>query len=264
VSPEGVVLELSARLVGLACALQALELLALRPAWGPDGVFSYAVLRDDLRALPGPLRPLLARLLDAPGFGRVLQLRLVAALVALGTAHPSALPVLLVTHVLVSLRWRGAFNGGSDAMTLVVLLGLVVASAAPDEPLVTRGALLYIALQAALSYFIAGVVKLKGARWRSGAVLSEIAAAERYQAPALARALLARPAVARAAAWAVMLFDTAFPLALTGPRLALVFIAAALGFHLLNAWLFGLNRFLLAWASAWPAVAYAAVLFGGA
>jgi hypothetical protein len=259
-SPETLVLDVTARLVGLACALQALELLALRPAWGPDGVFAFAVLRDDLRALPAPLRPLLGRLLDAPGFGVVLRVRLLAALITLATAHPAALPVLLLTQVLVSLRWRGAFNGGSDAMTLVVLLGL---NAAALSPALARGALLYIALQAALSYFIAGVVKLRGPRWRSGEILTEIAAAERYQAPALAARLLARPAVARTAAWAVMLFDTCFPLALLGPRVALVFVAAALVFHLLNTWLFGLNRFLLAWAAAWPAVIYAGALLGG-
>jgi len=261
-SPEALVLDVTSRLVGLACALQGLELLALRPAWGRGGVFCFSILQDDLRALPAPLRPLLARLLDAPGFEVVLRVRLLAALIALGTAHPATLPVLLVTQVLVSLRWRGAFNGGSDAMTLVVLLGLNAAALSPASSTLARGALLYIALQAVLSYFIAGVVKLRGPRWRSGAVLTEIAAAERYQAPPLATRLLARPAVARTAAWTVMLFDTCFPVALLGPRLALVFVGAALVFHLLNTWLFGLNRFLFSWAAAWPAVLYAAALLG--
>jgi hypothetical protein len=202
----------------------------------PDGVFAFAVLRDDLRALPAPLRPLLGRLLDAPGFGVVLRVRLLAALITLATAHPAALPVLLLTQVLVSLRWRGAFNGGSDAMTLVVLLGL---NAAALSPALARGALLYIALQAALSYFIAGVVKLRGPPVAVGRDPHGDRRGRTLSGPRpLAARLLARPAVARTAAWAVMLFDTCFPLALLGPRVALVFVAAALVFHLLNTWLF--------------------------
>ena len=259
-TPEAAALGLCARLLGLAVVLQSVELLQIRRTFSPGGIWTWEVLQDDLRAFPAPLRALLGPLLRPFGFTVVVGLRLVAAALLAATATPAALPVLLAAQVLVGLRWRGAFNGGSDAMTLVVLLGLCVAAVAPEIPLVQRGALLHIALQAALSYFVAGVVKLRGRRWRDGTALFEFVRCARYQVPATAQRWLARRPVAVAASWSVMLFDTAFPLALLHPTACHVALALALLFHLANVWLFGLNRFLFAWASAWPAVWYAAAL----
>lgn len=260
VSPEAAALALCARLLGVAVALQSVELLMIRRAWTPGGVWTWEVLRDDLRGFAVPVRGLLAPLLRPAGFTAVVGLRLAAATLLAATASPAALPVLLVAQVLIGLRWRGAFNGGSDAMTLVVLLGLCVAAVAPGVELLQRGALLHIALQAALSYFIAGVVKLRGRRWRDGTALYEFVRCARYQAPVAAQRWLARRPVAVAASWGVMLFDTGFPLALLHPTACHVVLALALLFHLANVWLFGLNRFLFAWAAAWPAVWYAAAL----
>jgi hypothetical protein len=257
---EAVALDLCARLLGVAVALQSVELLQLRAAWSPGGIWTWEVLQDDLRGFPAPARSLLAPLLRPFGFTCVVALRLAAAVLLVAAAAPAALPILLAAQVLIGVRWRGAFNGGSDAMTLVVLLGLCVAALAPDVLLVQRGALLHIALQAALSYFVAGVVKLRGRRWRDGTALFEFVRCTRYQAPATAQRWLARRPVAVAASWAVMLFDTGFPLALLHPTACHVVLALALLFHLANVWLFGLNRFLFAWAAAWPAVWYASVL----
>lgn len=257
---EAAALDLCARLLGVAVALQSVELLQLRAAWSPVGIWTWAVLQDDLRGFPAPARSLLAPLLRPFGFTCVVALRLAAAVLLVAAAAPAALPILLAAQVLIGVRWRGAFNGGSDAMTLVVLLGLCVAALAPDVLLVQRGALLHIALQAALSYFVAGVVKLRGRRWRDGTALFEFVRCTRYQAPAAAQRWLARRPVAVAASWAVMLFDTGFPLALLHPTACHVVLALALLFHLANVWLFGLNRFLFAWAAAWPAVWYASVL----
>ncbi len=260
VSPEAAALDLCARLLGVALALQSVELLQLRPAWSAGGIWTWDVLQDDQRGFPAPVRGLLAPLLRPFGFTCVVVLRLAAAVLLAAAPTPAVLPVLLAAQVLIGLRWRGAFNGGSDAMTLVVLLGLCVAALAPNVPLVQRGALLHIALQAALSYFIAGVVKLRGRRWRDGTALFEFVRCTRYQAPAAAQRFLARRPVAVAASWGVMLFDTGFPLGLLHPVACHAVLALALLFHLANVWLFGLNRFLFAWAAAWPAVWYASAL----
>lgn len=257
-TPEALALGLCARLLGVSLVVQSAELLVLRPAWADAGVWSFAVLRDDLRAFPRAVGAGLAPLLGEWGFTVVLALRLVAAVALATTGAPLALPVLVAAQLLVGLRWRGAFNGGSDAITQVVLLGVGVAALWPQSRLVQVGALLHIALQTALSYHVAGVVKLKGARWRSGAALTAFVSDGRYQAPALARRLLSRPALACVAAWAVMAFDTLFPLAFLGPTACHVALGLALVFHVTNVWLFGLNRFLLGWAAAWPAVWYVA------
>ena len=55
-------------------------------------------------------------------------------------------------------------------------------------------------------------------------------------------------------AWSVIGFECLFPLAWFDPRLCLLLMAAGAGFHLLNSYVFGLNRFLFAWLAAYPAL----------
>ena len=63
---------------------------------------------------------------------------------------------------------------------------------------------------------------------------------------------------------AVVLFELAFPLGLLSARLLAVMLALAAAFHLANALLFGLNRFLWTWLSAFPALWWLqGRLFGG-
>lgn len=63
-------------------------------------------------------------------------------------------------------------------------------------------------------------------------------------------------------AWAMMLFEAAFPLALLYPALTFPFLAAAFTFHLLNAKLLGLNRFVPAWLATYPAILFASHSLG--
>jgi hypothetical protein len=62
------------------------------------------------------------------------------------------------------------------------------------------------------------------------------------------------------ASWAVMIFECLFPLALVNTQSCLAFMSVAILFHLSNFYLFGLNRFLLSWAAAYPALLYCSQL----
>ena len=139
--------QLVARLVALAVTLQTIELLQLHRVAANDGIWRWSTLARDWSALPRPLGAVVTQLLRARPFVALLVVRLAAAL-ALGlfalTPWTAPLPaLLLVTTVLVQLRWRGTFNGGSDFMTLVILTALTVASWAPPDSRVATGALLY-------------------------------------------------------------------------------------------------------------------------
>jgi hypothetical protein len=67
---------------------------------------------------------------------------------------------------------------------------------------------------------------------------------------------VARPGVARAGAWTVLALECAFPLVLVVPGAAWVLLPAAAAFHLANAIVLGLDRFLWAWLAAYPALAH--------
>jgi hypothetical protein len=258
---------LIARLVALAVTLQTIELLQLHRVASDRGIWRAATLAREWSALPRPLGALVTQLLRPRPFIALLVVRLASAL-ALGAFARSPwtapLPALLLTTtVLVQLRWRGTFNGGSDFMTLVILTALTVARAAPPNSRVALGALLYIAVQTCTSYFLAGVAKLKTASWRDGRALPFFVATSIYDRPPqlIGRALLTNATIARLLCWATLLLECTFPLAVVaGPRACLGYLAVAFVFHVGNARLFGLNRFLFAWAAAYPAVYFCSQL----
>ena len=60
------------RLTALALLLQTVELLQLRRAWSDAGIWRWALLAPEHRALPAPLRWLLAQLLPERRFALLL------------------------------------------------------------------------------------------------------------------------------------------------------------------------------------------------
>ena len=74
---------------------------------------------------------------------------------------------LFASSVVLLLRWRGAFNGGSDFMNLILVIGLAI-----GEIIDWRAGLTFVAIQSASSYFISGAVKLLQPEWRSGIALT--------------------------------------------------------------------------------------------
>src|SRR5262245_32171794 len=111
------------RLTALALALQSVELLQLRRAWSDTGGWRWELLAPEHRSLFAPLRWLLAALLPARSFAVLLGLRLLATL-ALGAGLGQVAPFLLLAQVAIGVRFRGTFNGGSDAMSVVLLAAL--------------------------------------------------------------------------------------------------------------------------------------------
>lgn len=276
-------LSLTRTFAALFVVLQTLELLRVRRALAPGGVFSPAFAVQDQAPLPGPVRFLLLPTRGDRSFVSLLVARLFLAglllpgllmaglllaglpggaswieapSLALGSIAVAG--TLLLTQVAVSVRFGGSFNGGSDGMSLVVLLGLFVA-ALPFERAGVVG-LGYIAAQATLSYLIAGLVKLRERDWRSGRALTAFLGARRYGIDPRLRRSLSRPGMARVASWAVILFECAFPLALSDPRAMCVATLVGLLFHLGNWWVFGLNRFVWAWLATYPALIFVAGL----
>jgi len=251
-------LNLTYLLAGISNLIQATELLSLRPAWSDiSGIWRWSDLAPEFEKLPAPARRLAQLILPERPFLTLQSTRLVASLLLIFQPDPAitttALWFCLLGTLAASVRWRGAFNGGSDAMSLVVLWPLALASLAPS-PLMQQLALGYIGAQAILSYWIAGLVKLAEPSWRQGTALKLFLETPQYHVPLRVRLWISRPVLAFLLGWGVLLFEFTSPVALFSPTITVIFLGAAATFHGLNAWILGLNRFTWAWLSAYPAV----------
>jgi len=199
------VIEWMPRLAALATAIAALELVIVRDAFSDRGVYAWSVLRRDYGVLARPL----GLIFSARGTLAVLVLQLAAAIALPLTTHAAPAWIAFGTSLAISVRWRGSYNGGSDAMLLVVLLAIAIGRTAPAY---ANAALAYAAVQLVLSYFIAGVAKLADPAWRAGRALPILVALPQYRVPARAAALLASPRRGRVLAYAMLAIECTFPL----------------------------------------------------
>jgi hypothetical protein len=249
-------------ITGVAFFWQTLELFSLRKAASDTGIWNWQSIRQDFEHLPNFVRALLDACLGYSGFLVILILRLAFAICMVTSPHPVAIVGAFLTTLMIALRWRGSFNGGSDFMNLIVLSALCIAGHFKDNASVVTACLWYIAIQTCTSYFIAGIIKLRKKNWRTGAALSGFLSTTVYSPDPLGGAIAKRIAVCALLSWAVMLFECSFPMALLNPQLCWIAISIAMLFHLSNFYFFGLNRFVLSWAAAYPALLYCSQLSG--
>ncbi len=247
-------------LLGWSLLLQTLEQWRVQRL---DRVSDWSVQRLEMPAQPPGLRALADALFARPGpYLAMLGLRgaLALALMA-GLLQAAGAVALFVIALLLLLRWRGAFNGGSDFMTLVGLTGLLIAHAwggwTGDMSAGWRAGLWYVALQSITSYFVSGWVKLLRPEWRRGEALPLFLDTGVY-GPLPSDSVFRHPLVARLVSWSFTVWEGCAPLALLDLRIAAFFCAVAALFHFLVFWFFGLNRFFWAWVATFPAVMYAA------
>lgn len=200
------------------------------------------------------LQSALEHLVHSPQNRIVFAVRIICCGLILGDlVTPWALLGLFLTAVFLLHRFQGPYNGGSDKMGILILLCLGLSHAAPT-PFWQDMAFAYLAVQLTLSYFISGRVKLMNAEWRSGQALSDVFAFSAYPVAENLRGLAHRTGLLHAMSWSVIGFEVLFPLTLLSvPSLYLALIIASL-FHMANACLFGLNRFLWIWIAAYPSL----------
>jgi hypothetical protein len=243
-------------IVGIALFFQTLELISIRRTAQDTGIWEWKMIRRDFAPLPRWTRSIFDRVLSYPGFLALLALRLICAAMIAVLPHAFFAIILFASTLLISLRWRGSFNGGSDFMNLIVLSALSIALLFKNNASIGTACLWYIAIQTCTSYFIAGAIKLRRENWRNGSALSGFLSNTIYSPDPLSTALSRSAQISQAASWAVMIFECLFPIALLNTRLSILMMGLAIAFHLSNFYFFGLNRFLLSWAAAYPALYY--------
>jgi Vitamin K-dependent gamma-carboxylase len=161
--------------------------------------------------------------------------------------------LLLVCGFILLMRFRGPYNGGSDSMTLLVLLCLWVSHLAPNQ-FWRELALGYLSFQLVFSYVQSGWVKIANSDWRSGNALRDVFAFSAYPVSENLRNLATSTRLMLTMSWLVILFELLFPLSLFNQWLLMIALGIAAIFHLANAFLFGLNRFFWIWPAAYPVI----------
>lgn len=238
-------------IIAAAVVLQTAELWVTRHATSDRGVWAWSATRRTESVIGD-------RLFGEHGVTATLLVRGAAAVLLpwlpVGTLRAVLLAVVLVTTLLIAARWRGSSNGGSDAMTLHVVLASTLYATFPGNDAITRGCVWYVAIVSVHSYALAGLAKIVHRPWRSGTALADFVSTAVHEPPPSLLRWLAHPVVARIGAWTVMGVELFAPFALLDPRLCVGFVTIAAAFHLGNAWVFGLSRFVLPWLATFPAL----------
>lgn len=235
--------------IGINVFIQTLELLFLKFSWSKGGVWTSDALR--LENLPG-----FKNLFNEKLFTLSLVLRLLLTLFFIFYPNYYVVLFFIVTQLLISIRFRGTFNGGSDYMTLIVLVSSFFILYFSEHIKIVEGGLWFIALQSCLSYFISGVVKVKSSQWRNGQAIAFFINSK-FITPYKNSLFQIRVGVLSfLLGWCMIFFEILFPLVLLSKSICIAFLLFGFVFHMLNAYTLGLNRFFLIWITTYPALYY--------
>ena len=185
------------RILGGGLLVQSVELFMARGIYAPAGALSGRVSVNPLLVARAALS---IWLLVAPSG---VNPNLNAVLNAL----------LLVSSAWLAIRSRGPVCGGSDSMFFQVQLGLFLAALDFLHPTLPRLGLGWIAAQSVLSYFLAGVGKLRNSGWRDGSALQRLFTSDGpYVLWQGVRGLAQAKLLCALLGWGIVLFELVFPL----------------------------------------------------
>jgi len=242
------------RFIAIAVIFQTIELLQIRTTFADNGVWSWNDLKKEFKIFSPFNQRMLDFFLNYRNFLCLLFVRLFMAICLLFFSNAFILAILLFSTIMIGLRWRGTFNGGSDYMTILVLSALTAESLSSHSYKISLAVLWYLSIQVCSSYFIAGLVKIRRQNWRNGTALRCFVASTIYREDELSRFIKEKKGIAIVLSWLLFLFELGFPLALVSSDLSLVVILMAIFFHVGNFYIFGLNRFVFAWMACYPAL----------
>jgi hypothetical protein len=237
-------LQIISYLFCFALLLQFVEMIVISKDKTFLKVWSFANLKSSL-----PCKKLFQNIYSEKGF-RLLLLFEFILIIGLAIRPTDRILVLgiAIIHLLICLRFRGLFNGGSDMMVFVIATGLIIGG---------KFGLIYIAIHTCYSYFKAGIVKIVQPTWRSGLAISQFLGVSLYpNFQRLEPPLRSKKLILLFLSYSVLSFELLLPLVFIFPNVVFVYCVIAILFHAVNSIVFGLNRFFWIWLAAWPAVIY--------
>ena len=246
------------RITAVGTALSALESLSRPDLLRSAGLFSWDVARTRSPSWGhGPLGAVM-RVFDYPAVTGIHAGRLAAAstLLAGSSRRRRALCLAGLAGSTWALGIRSNYSAdGSDHMAILTYIAGVVEKAFGDDERVREACLWFVAAEACLSYTTAGLAKLASPVWRNGQAMTGIFRTRTYGHEWSAAMLRRYPMLARVGGWSVIAAESLFPLVLVLPaEYAWPLLVLGLVFHVGNAHLMGLNRFVWAFSGTYPAV----------
>lgn len=244
------------RLISFALLLQSIEFIKIKKNLTEQGIWRWSELRSEYQFLPQFIQRFLDFIMNEKYFTSMMKVRLELSIVLFLFPYLTWLFVFLfLSTFLVTLRWRGSFNGGSDYLMLIILLTLCVGLIIPG---LAKAALWYITIQVLSSYFLAGLHKVRKEKWSRGIAVAQFVNSPNYDPPSFVVRIINNTSMAKIITWAVLVFELAFPLAIINSKLCAMFLVMGFCFHLGNFVVFGLNRFFWVWTASYPALWYCA------
>lgn len=160
---------------------------------------------------------------------------------------------LLIILFLIYFRSPYGQDGADQAIMILLIASLFIS--AFNKPHITKLILWFLTMQICLSYFTAGYFKLISKDWRNGEHLKGILFTEIYGNVHMA--LNFNKTTFKILSIVVIGFEVLFPLILIMPNsYVIIFLAIGFTFHIANAFIMGLNTFLLSFSAFYPAVLY--------
>jgi hypothetical protein len=163
---------------------------------------------------------------------------------------------LAISSLLFSFRSIVGLDG-ADQMNIIITITLFIVYIINVEVIYKAG-LIFIAAQSILSYMVAGIAKLRSAKWRGGQAVFEIMNTRTYGYKSVAIKLANAPRFVNIIlCWLIIFFEIFFIilLFLEEPWLYII-ICCGIIFHLYNAIAMGLNNFFWAFLATYPALLY--------
>ena len=149
---------------------------------------------------------------------------------------------------------------GADQMGNVVCLATLLA-ALVDSPRSTSACLVFIALQASSAYIVAGSCKLGHLTWRDGSCLRALLTTGCWSNARMAAWMRDREALSMVVGRLVLGAEILFPLVLIAPAdLAAGALLLGVLFHVVLAFVMGLNTFVWMFPATYPAIMFTNIL----
>lgn len=243
---------LTSRLLAFVFLFQSIEYIKLKNTFLQNGIWRWHELKKDFLFLPKYFFSVFDFLLRDNIFHFLLVTRIIVSILTFIFPHWIFLIYLFLSTFLIALRWRGAFNGGSDYLSLSLSLSLFLALFKPESPLVTKAIIWYMTIQVLSSYFLAGLYKIKEEGWRNGTALCSFITSPLYTSPVFISRLVKNKTWSFLLSWGVILYELLFPFILLNKNIAFLFLVSGVFFHFINFMIFGLNRFFLIWTITYP------------
>jgi hypothetical protein len=250
------IINLTEKLIALAVLLQSFELLQIRHSFSDKGVWRWVDLKEEFKIFSLFHQKIIEFFLKYENFLVLIVIRIFVSGILLFYSNTFLIFVLLISTILIALRWRGTFNGGSDYLTVLVLSALFFGSLFGYSEKASLVVVWYIAVQLLSSYFIAGVVKIRKKNWRTGLALKGFLKSTIYNENTITNWIVENSLILLISSWAIIIFEITFILTLCDFNLCLFYLIFALLFHCANFYFFGLNRFIYAWMACYPSLIY--------